>query len=446
MAYQNSKLSHTRSIKGRLGKLTNLAILVASVFALPTSVLANDESEIEDLKQQVANLSEKLDDLSVSEISTSGGGLEVVSKDGKYSFEMGGRFQLDYNAFDGAYNADNGGKTGSDLFPRRIRTYVEGQADNWDYKLLLDFSEGAEITMARLRYKGFKGGPVIKLGKIREDISMEALTSSKHITGISRSMLSNTMSPYFKYGVAAYQYFKDSGLRYAIGAYKGGSFGATGKDENDRLALSYTGRLTWSPIHNDGEVLHFGLWGSHRDMGGNDLSAKFARGEVRETNVRLVNYAAGGDTYAVDNLQQWGLEFAGVYGPMSFQAEYAKRDVQAVDSANDDSFDGYYVTASYFITGESRKYAKRGVFSSPTPLSTNGAWEVFARMSNFDATSETQGTEADVATIGVNYYLNKKIKFMANYLMSDVSGPGTQALVGDYDSGNAMTLRAQYLF
>ncbi|BAJ03414.1 OprO/OprP family phosphate-selective porin [Shewanella violacea] len=446
MSYQNSKLSHSKSSTNRFGKLSISAVVVAAALALPSSVIANEKSEIEELKQQVASLSEKLDELSVSEISTSGGGLEVVSKDGKYSFEMGGRFQLDYDTFDGAYNAGNDGKTGSDLFPRRVRTYVEGKADNWDYKLLLDFSEGAEITMARLRYKGFKGGPVIKLGKIREDISMEALTSSKHITGISRSMLSNTMSPYFKYGVAAYQYFKDSGLRYAVGVYKGGSFGATGKDENDDLALSYTGRLTWSPIHNDGEVLHLGLWGSHRDMGGNDLSAKFARGEVRETNVRLVNYAAGGDTYAVDNLQQWGVEFAGVYGPMSLQAEYAIRDVQAVESVNDASFDGYYVTASYFITGESRKYAKRGVFSSPTPLSTDGAWEVFARMSNFDATSDTQGTEADVATIGVNYYLNKKMKFMANYLMSDVSGPGTQDLVGDYDSGNAMTLRAQYLF
>jgi len=431
----------------QLGKKAKLSLSVLAALSLSTSAIAAEQSEVELLKQQVEELSKKVADFSVKEISTKGGGLEVVSSDGKKTFEVGGRFQLDYDSFDGAYNADNDGKKGSEIFPRRVRTYVEGKADKWDYKLLLDFSEDqGEITMARLRYKGFKNGPTIKMGKIREDISLEALTSSKHITGISRPMVSNVMSPYFKYGVSAYQYFKDSGVRYAIGAYKGAGFGSNGKDENDAVAMSVTGRLTWSPIHNGDEVLHFGLWGSHRDFGGNTLNAKFARGEVRETNVRLVNYAAGGDTYDVDNLEQWGIEFAGVNGPLSIQGEYAKRTVNAVDSSNDDSFDGYYVTASYFLTGEHRVYKKRGVFNSPKPLSSDGAWEVFARMSNFDATSEFQGTQADVVTLGVNYYLNKKTKLMANYLMSDVTGPGTESLVGQHDSGDAMTFRVQYLF
>jgi len=440
MNYQNYKLSN---LLPGTSKVTKLSILIATL-AMPNLASADQSSELEELKQQVEELSRQIK--SSPTVKTKGGGIEVVSADGKKSFEIGGRFQLDYNSFDGAYNADNNGKTGADLFPRRVRTYVEGQANDWDYKLLLDFSEGAEITLARLRYKGFKNGPTVKVGKIREDISLEALTSSKHITAISRPMLSNAMSPYFKYGVSAYQYFKDTGLRYAVGAYKGGSFGSNGKDENDNLAVSYTGRLTWSPIHSGDKVIHLGLWASQRDFGGKDLSAKFARGEVRQTNTRLVNYAAGGSTYAVDNIDQMGIEFASVYGPLSIQAEYAKRDVNAVDSSNDNSFDGYYVTASYFLTGEHRVYKKRGVFNSPKPLSDKGAWEVFARMSNFDATSETQGTESDVITLGVNYYLNKKIKVMANYLMADVKGPGTSDLVGQYNDGNAFTARVQYLF
>ncbi|NRA61233.1 MAG: porin, partial [Psychrobium sp.] len=418
---------------------------------LPNVAFATQKSEVEQLKQQVEKLSQQLEKISVKSanaptVKTKGGGLEVVSADGKKSLEVGGRFQLDFDTFDGAYNAENSGNTGAELFPRRVRTYVEGQADDWDYKLLLDFSEGAEITLARLRYKGFDNGPTIKVGKIREDISLEALTSSKHITAISRPMVANVMSPYFKYGISAYQYFKDSGLRYAIGAYKGAGFGSNGKDNNDNIALSYTGRLTWSPVHSGDKTLHFGLWASHRDFGGNTLGAKFARGEVRETNVRLVNYAAGGSTYAADSLEQYGLEFAAVNGPLSIQAEYAKREVNAVDAVNDGSFDGYYVTASYFLTGEHRVYKKRGVFNSPKPISSAGAWEIFARMSHFDATSATQGTEADVITLGANYYLNKKIKLMANYLMADVKGPGTDALVSEYTDGNALTVRIQYLF
>lgn len=435
MNVNNKPRNLTACIKKACG-LSSIALL-----SLATSANANEQT----LEQQIEVLSKQVEQL--TKVKTKGGGLEAQSADGSKSFEIGGRFQLDYNRFDGAYNADNDGKTGSDLFPRRVRTYVEGEADNWDYKLLLDFAEDkGEITLARLRYKGFKNGPTIKMGKIREDISLEALTSSKHITAISRPMLANVMSPYFKYGASAYQYFKSTGLRYAIGAYKGGSFGTDGKDENGDMTMSVTGRLTWSPVHNKGETLHFGLWGSQRDMGGDVLSAKFARGEVRNTNVRLVNYAAGGDTFAVNDMTQYGLEFAGVYGPLSIQGEYAVRDVDAVESMYDSSYDGYYVTASYFLTGEHRVYKKRGVFNSPTPLSDKGAWEIFARMSQFDAADNNQGTETEVITLGATYYLNKKIKVMANYLMSDVSGPGASDLVGQHTDGNALTARVQYLF
>ena len=429
-------------------KKSTVSLALAIAMGLPMVAQANDSEEVKKLQQQVEELSRAVAKMDQApRVKTKGGGLEVESKDGNKSFEMGGRFQLDYNRFDVAYNAKNDGATASDLFPRRIRTYVEGQADNWDYKLLLDFSEDkGEITLARLRYKGFENGPTIKLGKIREDISLEALTSSKHITAISRPMVANVMSPYFKYGTSAYQYFESTGLRYAIGAYKGGSFGTDGQDENGDMNLSVTGRLTWSPIHTKGKTLHFGAWGSQRDMGGDVLSENFARGEVRNTNVRLVNYAAGGETFSVDNMTQYGFEFAGVYGPLSLQGEYSVRDVNAMESFNDSSYDGYYVTASYFLTGESRVYKKRGVFNSPTPIADSGAWEVFARISQFDATSDTQGTVTEVLTVGTTYYLNKKIKFMANYLISDVSGPGAEELVGEITDGNALTARVQYLF
>jgi phosphate-selective porin OprO/OprP len=442
------KDNNLSSIFNKSRKIRDFGLVVAMGLASSTIAHASETDQVAKLQKQVEELSQVVKELKQApKVKTKGGGLEVVSADGKKSFEVGGRFQLDYNRFDGAYNADNEGKTGSDLFPRRIRTYVEGQADDWDYKLLLDFSEDkGEITLARLRYKGFENGPTIKVGKIREDISLEALTSSKHITAISRPMLANVMSPYFKYGISAYQYFKESGLRYAIGAYKGGSFGTNGQDENGDMNLSVTGRLTWSPIHTGDKTLHFGVWGSQRDFSGDTMGAKFARGEVRNTNVRLVNYAAGGDTFAVDDMTQFGLEFASVYGPLSIQAEYAKRDVNAINNTNDNTYDGYYVTASYFLTGEHRVYAKRGVFNSPKPISDSGAWEVFARLSSFDATSATQGTEAEVITLGATYYLNKKIKVMANYLMSDVKGPGSTALVGEYNDGNAFTARVQYLF
>jgi len=438
----------------------HFALLLALGLSLPAE--ATETDEVKKLQQQVEKLTKAVEELQQAKdtektektttIKTDGGGLEVESSDGSKSFSIGGRFQLDYNRFNGAYNssaklAGLDGQTATDLFPRRVRTYIAGHAEDWDYKLLIDFAEnGGEITMARLRYKGFKSGPTIKVGKIREDISLESLTSSKHITAVSRPMLSNAISPYFKYGASAYQYFKSTGIRYALGAFKSGSFGTLGKDSNGDVNHSVTGRLTWSPLRDQERILHFGVWASERDMGGDILRPRTARGEVRNTNVRIVNYSAGGDVFAVDNMTQYGLEFAGVYGPLSLQGEYAIRDIDAVDRLNDDSHEGFYVTVSYFVTGESRVYKKRGVFHSPTPISGNGAWELYTRMSQFDATSDTQGTKADVITLGVTYYLNKKIKIMANYLISDVEGPGVVDLVGEHTDGRAFTARLQYIF
>ena len=63
-----------------------------------------------------------------------------------------------------------------------------------------------------------------------------------------------------------------------------------------------------------------------------------------------------------------------------------------------------------------------------------------------DATSDTQGTETTSYTLGTNYYYSSKVKFMANAIYSEVSGPGAASLVGNEDNGLGFTGRIQYLF
>jgi phosphate-selective porin OprO/OprP len=416
----------------------NIHFTTTLSFCLLTSTSSFANIDSQDLNKKIEWLESELTNLKI----------KVNNNQSQYKINLGlERFQLDYNQFEGGYNSQNNGANASDLFPRRVRAYAKSEIDDWSYFLLTDFQDNrASITIARLTYSGFDNGPLIKLGKIREDISLEALSSSKHITTISRSMLANMMSPYYNYGVSASQYFKNSGLRYAVGIYKADDFGSDGYGNSGSLNFSLTGRLSWAPINNGTETLHLATWFSSRDFGSNSLGAKFARGEVRNANVRLLDYAAGGSTFKVDSMEQYGFEFAGVYGPFSLQAEYAKREVDAVDSENDNSYDGYYATASYFVTGESRKYKTIGTFTTPIANSLKGAIELYARFSTFDATSKLQGTVIDVTTIGVTYYLNKKMKFLINYLNSNVSGPGANFLVGENIKGKALTVRIQYLF
>lgn len=408
---------------------TQLALCVVAALASSTALANNDT---EKLQQQLDKLQKEVDSLEGNKA---------------FDLEFGGRVQLDYNYFNGAYNANNDGDAGSDFFPRRIRTYVESEHGNWDHKLLLEFGEGtAEIVLARVRY-AFDNGLKIKAGKIREDMSLNALTSSKHINTIERSTLANTFSPFFRWGVSAYQYSENSGVRYAVGVYKNDAFGASGHDEDDSLTLAATGRLTWSSA-SPGDVIHLGVWHSYRDMGGNELGARFARGEVRETNIRLVDYTAGGVAAALDSMSQTGLEFAFQADSLTLEAEYASRSLDTVNSADvldGERFDGFHVSASYFLGGEQRKY-KAGSALFVQPKNIKDAWELVARVSQMDATSRNQGTEVTTYTLGTSYYISSDIKFMGNVIYSDVEGPGTTALVGDEDSGMGFSARMQYLF
>ncbi|NMM40623.1 OprO/OprP family phosphate-selective porin [Pseudoalteromonas arctica] len=408
---------------------TQLALAIATALASTSAFAANDT---EKLQQQLDELQKEV---------------AALKKSSGFNLEFGGRVQLDYNYFDGAYNANNNGDAGGDFFARRIRTYVESEHGNWDHKLLLEFAEGtAEIVMARVRYN-FDNGLKIKAGKIREDITLNGLTSSKHINTIERSTLANTFSPFFRWGASASQYFKDSGFRYAVGVYKNDAFGATGHDEDDQLTLAATGRVTWSSAA-PGDVIHLGAWHSYRDMGGNELGARFARGEIRETNVRLVDYAVGGNAVALDSLSQSGLEFAYQADALTLEAEYASRTLDAVNGADPldgERYDGFHVSASYFLGGEQRRY-KAGSALFVQPKGIKDAWELVARVSKMDATSSTQGTEVTTYTLGTSYYISSDIKFMGNLIYSDVEGPGVTALVGDEDSGMGFSARMQYLF
>lgn len=416
-----------------------LVVTCSNVY--PDSSSKQMQKEIEKLKKDLKKLKKKVNKQDTK-----------AKKDYKKLPKVNGLFQQDVDVFDGAYNADGEGEQIHDTFLRRLRVGIGDKHKDWKYYVLLDFSNDedfqSELIMARLRYSGFKQGPNIDIGKIREDISLEALSSSSSINTVSRSMMANIMSPYFNWGVGINQYIKPVGLRYALGVYKGRGFGSNGNEkDSDKMVTAYTSRLTWAPLNKNGQYLHFGVWNSHREYDDGMRMYLRDRAEVRDTNVRLVDYAAGGSRFEINKLVQTGYEIAAGIGPVYMQAEYAERDVTAVDPINDNVYEGGYVGFGGFLTGEKVGYKPNSaIVTSPKPKSKYGAWEVLVRASEFDATSETQGTKVTANTVGANYHYSKKLKLMLNYIESEVEGPGAEDLIGEYNDGSAYTFRVQYSF
>ena len=136
----------------------------------------------------------------------------------------------------------------------------------------------------------------------------------------------------------------------------------------------------------------------------------------------------------------------------------------------DIEMDGFYLQAAYTLTGETRGYkGGSGAFAAIKPKNEGGAWEVVARYEDADIDIPGRSLSADLErmVLGVNWYVNKNVKFMLNYVDSEVDGCSETArtftadegvtVPTDHghtykikkcknDDGQAFSLRGQYVF
>ena len=136
---------------------------------------------------------------------------------------------------------------------------------------------------------------------------------------------------------------------------------------------------------------------------------------------------------AADSVDLIGTEAAVVLGPASIQGEYVFARVDT-SSGSDADLSGYYVQASYFVTGEHRHYSRsHGAFSRVKPAHSfigkegggPGAIELALRYSSIDLTDgSVTGGELDDIAVGVNWHLNANTRVMANYVRADLDSVG----------------------
>lgn len=137
-------------------------------------------------------------------------------------------------------------------------------------------------------------------------------------------------------------------------------------------------------------------------------------------------------------------------GSLALQSEYTRVDVDRAIAGNQDVyFDGYYVEGSWFLTGESLNYnPQKGALGKIIPKGILGeggigAWQIATRYSNLNLNdSDIVGGEENNITVGLNWYPNSNLRFMANYIQ--VLDVKNGSHVGDEPS--VFSLRAQVEF
>jgi phosphate-selective porin OprO/OprP len=357
--------------------------------------------------------------------------------------KIGGRLQWDFDYFDGVHAA---GLSANDIEMRRTRFYIKSVLNkNWESQLQVDLTEkeGATETADKdvyIKYNGLRKERMqLTIGKQKEPFGLEASTSSKTTLTIERAMISRSLTPDRNYGLAISAYpNKAISFKGGVFSSNAGPFAHQGQQidpENNKTqkTLAWTGRITYAPLIETDRLIHLGLSGSMRDFAGNEYQL------TNRAEVHLADKIIQSGKIQADTLMLLGLEAATVINDFSLESEYI---ALLIDGEPNTTISGYYIQASYLLTGEQRSY-KKGQFRKIQLQSNSIAWQVLGRYSVLDAEDNNEGNRARNLTLGVNAYINPSVRLSANYIKTLVIGLATPS---NHKYGNAFSLRLQYIF
>ncbi len=408
-----------------------LRLLAATaICSIALAPVASAQS-LQELKDQLSVLTKKVEALEKAEAKKKSTGMKVKwkgapefsSADGAFKMKIRGRLYFDYGsvtAKDGAgVNIPADKINGTEV--RTARLGVEGLLfKNVKYKFEADF-EGNKVTV-KDAYMQYKFKPVsVTVGQFKHMNSLEEQTSSRYITFMERASFTDAFKLSRRVGIALGSHGKNWTVKAGYFFEGFGSTNATANDSN-----LFAARATFSPHVADGVKVHVGASFFSRNENGMTYNHGYKQ---RPHNHQSEKYVRS-QKFDIDRETFFGLELASVMGPFSAQAEWAwmKNSLASTETATakDPSYNGGYISLSYFVTGESRSYSgKKGSFgrvkvANPVNEGGSGAFQIAARYDVVDLVHETFGEKQNTLLLGVNWHLNNHSRIMANYSHSNV--------------------------
>jgi phosphate-selective porin OprO/OprP len=261
---------------------------------------------------------------------------------------------------------------------------------------------------------------VMKIGRQKEPFSHERSQSILHNQMQERSSVTDALMRSRNVGAVWSGHSPEHYTSWHIGAFNDCLIDDGGFSENDS---QYIGRATWAPFRSedDSNLVHLGA--SYRYSDASKEGFRF-RAEPEFNKAPLyVDTGFGTETGVLpaDNTKTWNLEASWRKGPFWLSSEYTRVNVDSPE-LDDPSFEGYWVAASWDLTGGMRSYrANKGLFGKvPIPRSVYqngwGSWEASTRFSHIDLEDGlVTGGEMDIASLGLAWHLADFLMFKVNY-------------------------------
>lgn len=403
----------------------------------------------------------------------------ICSRDGANCIALTSRLHFDVGGLDLRPHSPVGPQTSnSGVNARRARLGVIGTfMTDWNYTLIYDFGGSNDaiptsgINNAYLSYTGLKP-VVIEGGYMDTPYTLDEATSSNDSMFMERAS-----SQVVATSIAAGDNRSAIGIRTNTdrlwaGAYlTGPTAGASHVGGTSSEQTGAFGRLTYQVLQDKNYSLHIGgdaLWlikPTGVAPGANPTLTLSDRPELRIDPTSLLTTGAIAN---VSGAQVYSAELAGGIGSFFMQGEYFNYNIDRMAGLPSLNFDGGYVQASYVLTGESRKYNPgSGAYSGVTPAQPFdwksggwGAWEIAGRYSVIDlndrftpgtpvaVTNGVAGGKQTIWTAGLNWYVNRNVRLMLNYLHGDIDkSSGVVPLGNDIGASfDAVAMRTQVAF
>jgi phosphate-selective porin OprO/OprP len=389
---------------------------------------------------------------------------------------------------------------------RRARIGVVGKFfGDWNYALIYDFggssdgfagtgSTGAApgvggaavgflpggavsgVENAFLSYTGLKpfGGQLVAEAGIMDMLyTLDESTSSNDIPFMERAssgiIAQNIAAGDFRSGAGARWYTDRFWIGgYATGPATGAIHSASSLNPNGTTEqLGAFARAAGQVVSGNGYSFHLGGEGEwlirapRNEITGAQTLTLNDRPELRIDPTSLITTGA---LAGVSGAQVYSGETAGTYGPLFFQGEYFWYNVDRGNNViplPSVQFDGGYAEVAYALTGETRKYnpaaAAYGGIVPANPLSFTengwGAWEIAGRISTMNLNDQlatangVAGGRQTIYTAALNWYVNRNVRFMFDYLHGDIAKQISPTNFGDAGSKfNAFAMRTQVAF
>ncbi len=363
-------------------------------------------------------------------------GFSLQSADGNFLLRWRGLTHVD-----GRYFNEDESRLGTNTFLiRRLRFVCEGTLSKiFDFKFMPDFAGSRLVLQDSYLDARFRPYLKFKVGKFKTPFGLERLQTPTSMLFIERA-LPNNLVPNRDTGVQLHGDVAGGVLNFMAGVFNGVLDGGSGdvdlsdgKDYAARVMIAPFAKSQAAALRN----LSVGLAGTTGKQEGTlsspDLPTYVTPGLLTIFRYRADGTAAG--TVIADGVRQ-RLSPQGYYswGRFGLLGEYVLSSNEVSRAATSARLEhrAWQVAASYSLTGEPASY--RGISPKNSFDQAAGIWgsfEIVARYNVLEldkdsfpvfSNPESSAQKASAWAAGLNWYLNRNVKFALNYEQTSFTG------------------------